>query len=205
MKLKLLGAGAVLALGFIAMSTAYARADVIYTYTGNPFVDGVNGTPPPDLPYTTSDRVTGQFTVPTALAPNLVVANVTPTSFHFSDGVQTVSNLTTFDVDVFQISTNGSAAISAWTIILLFNQTQDVIQSVESIANVQDRVVQSQVGAEVNANPGVWIVTPVPAPVAGAGVPGLLAGVLAFLFWQGRSAGMALVRRRQRLLEPVAS
>jgi hypothetical protein len=46
---------------------------------------------------------------------------------------------------------------------------------------------------------------PVPAPNAGAGVPGLLACGLAFLFWRGRSAAMALVRRRQRLFEPVAS
>lgn len=39
-------------------------------------------------------------------------------------------------------------------------------------------------------------VTVVPAPIVGAGIPGLLAGVGAFLFWRGRSA-MAFVRRRQ--------
>ncbi len=44
-----------------------------------------------------------------------------------------------------------------------------------------------------------------PAPVAGAGIPGLLAGVLALLFWQGRTAIMALVRRRQRWSKPVTS
>jgi hypothetical protein len=48
-------------------------------------------------------------------------------------------------------------------------------------------------------------VSPVPAPNAGAGVPGLLACGLAFLFWRGCSAAMALIRRRQRLFEPVAS
>jgi hypothetical protein len=48
-------------------------------------------------------------------------------------------------------------------------------------------------------------VSPVPSPNAGAGVPGLLACGLAFLFWRGRSAAMALVCRRQRLFEPVAS
>jgi len=44
-----------------------------------------------------------------------------------------------------------------------------------------------------------------PAPVAGAGIPGLLAGVGAFLFWRGRTAAMAFVRRRQRSCQPVAS
>jgi hypothetical protein len=48
-------------------------------------------------------------------------------------------------------------------------------------------------------------ITAVPAPVAGAGIPGLLAGVGAFLFWRGRSTVHAFVLRRQRSRQRVTS
>ena len=42
MTLKFVGAGAALALGCMAMTIASARADVIYTYTGNHFTTVIN-------------------------------------------------------------------------------------------------------------------------------------------------------------------
>jgi hypothetical protein len=92
-KLKLLGAGALLVLGLCALASARAQADVIYTYTGNPFTVGLNGLPPPQTPYTTNDRVTGQFTVALALPADQPLESITLKSFSFNDGVQTLTNL----------------------------------------------------------------------------------------------------------------
>jgi hypothetical protein len=54
------------------------------------------------------------------------------------------------------------------------------------------------------SDPGTWS-TSVPEPVPEPASAWLLAGGLAFLIWRERRAAMALIRRRQRLFEPVAS
>jgi hypothetical protein len=87
-----------------------ARADV-YTYTGNAF-ENVTG------PYTTIDFVSGSFTLASALGNNLPLANVTPLSYSFNDGVQTISSLIPPGDVTFQISTNASGNIDGWLINL---------------------------------------------------------------------------------------
>ena len=73
-----------------ALSIAYPASvqavPTTYQYTGNPFTF-VTG------PYTTSDFVTGMVTLAGPLPPNMP-SPVTPTAFTFSDGVQTITNLT---------------------------------------------------------------------------------------------------------------
>src|SRR5262249_42670862 len=76
MTLKFLGAGAALALGCVAMTIASARADVAYTYTGNAFTTVTNINPPPAPQYTTTDSVSGNFTLPTAIGDNLPLATI---------------------------------------------------------------------------------------------------------------------------------
>jgi hypothetical protein len=80
-----------------------------YRYTGNPFTS-VSGV------YTTSDFVTAMITLSVPLGANLVNANVTPTAFTLSDGMQTITNLTAFDTFI-QFSTDASGTITFWNVL----------------------------------------------------------------------------------------
>jgi hypothetical protein len=99
----------------LAVSVVAAEADTIYTYTGNPFTS-VFG------PYTTSDRVTGFFDLATPLANNLPETVISPISFSFSDGVQTITNTTPgVVVGSFSVATDASGKPEFWDIF--FNPT----------------------------------------------------------------------------------
>jgi hypothetical protein len=73
-----------ISVGLFLLGVSHAAATT-YTYTGNDFT--VAG-----APYTTSDSVSGYFTVATPLGPNLVDQTITPLTFSFTDGPDTVSN-----------------------------------------------------------------------------------------------------------------
>jgi hypothetical protein len=45
-------------------------------------------------PYTTSDFVTVMMTLAAPVAPNMPLTDIEPIAFTFSDGVQTITNLT---------------------------------------------------------------------------------------------------------------
>jgi hypothetical protein len=62
-----------------------ARADVVYEYSGSNFTSFYGG-------YTSDDSISGSLVFASALGDNLTLASVNPTSFSFSDGVQTISN-----------------------------------------------------------------------------------------------------------------
>ena len=98
----------ILAASLIGASGA-ATAQVTYDYSGSNF-DVVSGL------YTTSDSVQGSFTVSSALAANLVEANINPSSFTFSDGVQAIHGAGC----CFSIFTNASGQIDAWSISIFF-------------------------------------------------------------------------------------
>ena len=86
-------------------------ADTIYTYTGNPF-----NTFSPGSPYTTSDFVSGSFTVASPLAANEATV-VTPISYTFSDGLQSANNSNSSPTSFF-VATNASGDIQAWDLTL---------------------------------------------------------------------------------------
>jgi hypothetical protein len=106
---------------FASCSMTSAQAAVTYTYTGNPFATVVTNGPtsPPQL-YTTTDFVSGSFVLPSPLATNLTDSFVSPTSFQFSDGVQTISdsNINPAFQSEFEFSTDASGKIVAWTVNL---------------------------------------------------------------------------------------
>jgi hypothetical protein len=86
-----------------------AIAQVTYDYSGSNF-DVVSGL------YTTSDSVQGSFTVSSALAANLVQANIVPSTYAFSDGVQAITGAGC----CFSISTNASGQIDGWNDSIFF-------------------------------------------------------------------------------------
>jgi len=105
-----------LAFPAIFILTMPLMAASIYTYTGNDFTTATG----PVL--TTSDSITGSFTVATPLAANLDGVSVTPVSFSFTDGADVFSN-TSPNIGVCScsptfadISTDASGNIINWDI-----------------------------------------------------------------------------------------
>lgn len=93
-----------------------ARADVIYQYTGN-FFNTFSGA---SNPYTTGDYVHGSFSVASALAPNLVGADLSGAilSFVFNDFADEHAAITSAPPGGFylapQISTDAAGNITYW-------------------------------------------------------------------------------------------
>ena len=107
----------VLTLAVAFILTAPLRADTTYTYTGNDFTT-ITG-----AGLTTSDSVTGSFTLASALGDNLNGNNIAAStlSFSFTDGPDTITNSTP-GVDtcncspVIDIWTDGSGNIVNWDV-----------------------------------------------------------------------------------------
>jgi len=130
-----------------ALSVAYPASvqavTATYKYTGNPFtfVTGV---------YTTSDFVTVMLTLASPLAPNMPLSTITPTAFTFSDGVQTITNLTSSGTNL-QVATGAAGQITIWNL-------QVVVQFSGSIATFS----QSDFGTGTGGfglnfgEPGTW-------------------------------------------------
>src|SRR5262245_53389470 len=77
-----IGLSVLVASGLVALGPAHTSADTIYSYTGNHFTMAAS-------PYTTNDFISGSFDLATPLGNNVPLTAITPTSFSFSDGVQT--------------------------------------------------------------------------------------------------------------------
>ena len=104
----------------ICFLTANTHAIVMLDYVGDNFTDiQLFGVSPPD-PFTTSDNVTGWLSLPGRLGPNLVDEMVTPLSFSFSNGVNTLDESTVTESD-FLFSTDGDGLLTEWYIFLRFD------------------------------------------------------------------------------------
>jgi hypothetical protein len=128
-------------------------ADITYTYTGNPF-HVVN------TPYTTSDFVTGMLTLAAPLAANLPLSSVTPISFTFSDGVQTIAELTVGDFSNFQFATGPSGEITMWDITINHNGGKIGTDSDDLPGPDEDFGFSGPAGfGSIEFNPGLWRAT----------------------------------------------
>jgi len=141
--------------------TPLANAGAVYTYTGNDFTVA-------STPFTTADKVTGSFTVSTALGANLSLASITFTSFTFSDGVDTVTNATATPVS-FAVTTNSLGLITDWY-IGIDGSAGSMIQTLgptSDLTNCCSDIAENASGEAYNAkgDNGSWLTSgPVPEP-----------------------------------------
>jgi hypothetical protein len=115
-------------LGGISLSCASGvlHANVIYTYTGNPYTY-ING----GYGVVVGDLISGQIELTSNLAPNLTAYNATSgiVGYSFSDGVNIIDGTTTSAG--FVVSTNASGAIIDWN-FTAWNCNQIGIPQVET-------------------------------------------------------------------------
>jgi len=170
-----------------------------YTYTGN-FL----GPDPPYTfypPYTTSDVVTGYFSLNTPLAddlPNMTNITSLVTDFSFTDGVQTFNQSDSLMFEAFEVATNSQGAIDAWAIELgsgyqnVFISCSGDLSGTDAcspgngwgIGGAADEAFDSGSVALREAEPGRWSATPEPSAL--------------ILFGSGILGVAGMVRRRRR-------
>jgi hypothetical protein len=150
-----------------------ARADVVYEYSGNNFTSLSSL-------YMSGDSITGSLAFASPLGDSLNLASVNPTSFSFSDGVQTISNTSTLAfTPQFLISSNVSGDIIGWSIIVNEWTSSGLLGDITTtslgggdtagfIANAG--LAPSITGQAYSYTPGVWVGSPV-SPVATTPLP----------------------------------
>lgn len=192
--------GAILA----ALPPASAMADTYtYTYTGNDFTYVQPGVPTAGIynPFTTSDSISGYFTLSTALAPNLSFGQISVDSAVFTDGFQTLdaASIPTHDVSV-EVATDSSGNISSWGIYFGVNgeviTTNNVwLEEWDGLDYVVgDAGVTNEDGYSMSANngddPGTWTVSTSDSPSPVPEPSGLL------LLGTGAIGGLGVFRRK---------
>jgi hypothetical protein len=135
-----------------------------YTYTGNDFTV-VQGS------YTLTDSVTGEFALSAPLS-DTTSYDAIPTSFSFSDGIQTITNSTPgISVFGFDVTTDASGDIVSWLIDIgvLTNSGSGNYFTSLSTANVSNGAIDSGYNpftgneGSIRNDPGTWTVTDNPA------------------------------------------
>lgn len=164
----------------LSFSATVNAAVTTYTYTGVNF-NSVKG------PYTTNDSVTGSITLANALASNLTsYTSVAPTSFSFSDGINTVTNATPNVGSLFAFKTDASGDILQWQVTVytgLVSQFSIATINAPGLLGADDHVYVNSGNTaygQILNSPGTWTVTAVPEPesyvmlMAGLGLIGCI-------------------------------
>ena len=173
--------GVVLLLGVVCSWSPKAIASVIYTYTGNDYTTAAT-------PYSTSDRITGNFELLAALGDNLSNQTVTPIAFSFNDGVETITQATATLYDFLHFNTDAAGNVTQWQVDVL--TAIETISTVNSGSTVTDEALTgpTYTQARNDGAPGAWSLQPfVPVPE-----PSTLAGLGSSLF------GFMVLRRRRK-------
>jgi PEP-CTERM motif len=159
-----------------ALSSTLALADTMYTYTGNTFTSGLTdknfATILPIGSFTANDFVSGSFTLSTALGPNHSEFDpLFPTSFSFSDGVDTLTNSNSDSLESlgFFVGTDAVGSITSWYIEI---ESADELTQIATINSVSaNAFIDVGTGGGYSAlnrsDPGVWTSsTTDPSPAA---------------------------------------
>lgn len=163
----------------VALPSTSALADTIYTYTGNIF--HVFGAPVQPGPYTASDFVTVSFTVSAPLAPSMQLGATTtiPTAFTFSDGFDTLTDITA-STSTFHFGTDGSGDITSWIVEAVNFGTPNIgISTISEPGFTEDFVstnnfpgAGSGVFTALNSNEaGTWTSSSAPLDTSPSAVP----------------------------------
>jgi hypothetical protein len=139
-----------------------AAADTIYTYVGKPFDTFFGTACPPNC------SISGWFSVPAPLAPNLAVLTVvTPTAFSFTDGILTFDDSTA--EGIIGVVTDSDGNIIGWnsqfkigTTAFIFSGTNPPGCSGCSVTD-QSGDYTSRF-ASINDDPGSWSASTPPGP-----------------------------------------
>ena len=149
-----------------------ASADTVYTYTGNNF-NVVHGSD-----FTTSDRVSGYFVLPTPVPANSGFSDPPANTpiYNFTNGVETLTNQTAQDA-TFQFSTDAQGNISQW--FILIDSTHGSLATSNYGADIsldEDNGTYDPTGGgtsanlqygQIDADPGTWTTStsaPTPEP-----------------------------------------
>jgi sugar lactone lactonase YvrE len=133
-------------------------ASTTYNITGNPFTSFSGSVTCP--PYC---NISGSFSLPQPLAPNLSNLTITPASFSFTVGTANLNQGNTTSASFTNVSTDASGSITSWT-ISLSNASFSILTN-----NVPDDVadnftITAPQGSASNTNsPATWpktVVTP---------------------------------------------
>jgi hypothetical protein len=108
---RIIGALLVCALFAIGLVPS-ANADTVYTYTGNPFAEffGVDSC----SMGVGECSLSGSFTVASPLPDNRAFGAITPLSFSFTDGVNTITSADSLTLNILEVATNASGQIDEW-------------------------------------------------------------------------------------------
>ena len=162
---------------------------VVYTYTGNDFQYASPGSP-----YSLSDSLTGSVTLSAALGDDVGLVQVNPTSFSFSDGVQTISSCASPSFCSFFFVTGPTGSIVQWDVTLLGSNygivSQNLAPPFSGSAFAQDQDYVSSGYGNVAFDPGTWTgptATPVPSalPLFASGL-----GALGLFGWRRKRKAM---------------
>jgi hypothetical protein len=151
MRNSVLLAGA-MALG-LALGAPQASATTTYIYTGAAF-DGF-------YQWSGANSVTGSVTLLSPLGANLILANVTPVSFSFTEGTFTVDDSNAVSLTRFVFSTDALGNITDWSNFYTLDR-QHYIQSTGPRS--QGDGVLSGGSQAYNATAGAWSSPSVPEP-----------------------------------------
>lgn len=165
--------------GTLLACSLAARADTVYTYTGQNFTQGTG-------PYATSDRVIGSFTVAAPLEANLSNYSFTPEYFRFNDGVQTLISENALNVSFDSFMTNANGDITGYSVSVAsyLNRTAFYLTNVGSymgdqVFDPRDEEASNESAGSFSQQSAPIGVTPEPSSIAllGTGLLGI-AGVM---------------------------
>jgi hypothetical protein len=145
-----------------------AGASTIYAYTGPAFTQFVGIYACPAI-----CRITGSFTLASALPANLAATDIVPISYTFTDGVHVFDPTTVQNVVSFKIQTDATGLPFFWDLTFQKNNTAQALGTIWGLGLERDNSNQTAIlgvqpggsAACFNCAPGSWTVTEQPTTV----------------------------------------